>query len=290
LQLGLAPGPVWLLQGEESDLRRVAGGAPIDPDDPLLRPLVAAGLLTGAGLADHIAPTGPTPGAGRTAPVVEIRGAGRLGSLLAGLLASTGDIRVTVRDAAPVGAGDLIPGGFSSADLGHPSGVAATQRAAQTLRPVGVETPRSLVILADGSDLDPAVTDPLLRNGVPHLPLRKRGGVVQIGPLARGDASCLRCLDHHRTDADPEWPALAIQLLSTATEPVGIAQATVAAGIATEAVLRALRGDPADTVGWVPPDLGVWFAPVAPHPACGCRWFPANLTEPIGAIGATIST
>ena len=52
-----------------------------------------------------------------------------------------------------------------------------------------------------------------LRRDVPHLPSCSATPACTVGPFVRpGRGPCLRCLDLHRTDADPAWPAMATQL------------------------------------------------------------------------------
>jgi bacteriocin biosynthesis cyclodehydratase domain-containing protein len=52
-----------------------------------------------------------------------------------------------------------------------------------------------------------------LRRDIPHLPVVFGDELVRIGPLVRpGVDPCLYCLELHRTDADPAWPAIASQL------------------------------------------------------------------------------
>ncbi|WP_299035787.1 hypothetical protein [uncultured Pseudokineococcus sp.] len=69
-----------------------------------------------------------------------------------------------------------------------------------------------VVLVADGAP-PPARAAQLLRADADHLAvvLRERSAVV--GPLVvPGRTACLRCLDLHRADRDPEWPRVAAQL------------------------------------------------------------------------------
>ncbi|MBD8466841.1 TOMM precursor leader peptide-binding protein [Plantibacter sp. CFBP 8798] len=53
-----------------------------------------------------------------------------------------------------------------------------------------------------------------LRDDVPHLPVVFSDRVVRIGPFVTpGSGPCLHCVELHRTDDDPAWPAVASQLL-----------------------------------------------------------------------------
>lgn len=52
-----------------------------------------------------------------------------------------------------------------------------------------------------------------LRRDIPHIAVVFGDAGATVGPLVRpGETACLRCLDLHRRDRDPAWPALAAQL------------------------------------------------------------------------------
>ncbi|MET4168003.1 MULTISPECIES: hypothetical protein [Gordonia] len=87
-----------------------------------------------------------------------------------------------------------------------------------------------LVILTDFVVHDPQVVFALTRAGIPHLLVRVRDGVGIVGPLVLpGLSGCLMCADRHRSDADPEWPALAAQLIRTSGQASATVQAMTAA-------------------------------------------------------------
>lgn len=129
-----------------------------------------------------------------------------------------------------------------------------------------------------------------LRRDIPHLPIVFGDGGVTVGPLVQpGRGPCLRCLDLHRTDADPAWPALATQLYTRATPGETAVLATAAAARAATVVLAEVgacggaavspaaafdAGEPgpasrtsarlaAGGTEWV---SRAW----EPHPGCGC--------------------
>jgi hypothetical protein len=138
-----------------------------------------------------------------------------------------------------------------------------------------------------------------LRRDVPHLPVVFGDAGVSIGPFVRpGEGACLRCVDLHRTDADPAWPAMATQLhtrpapgetaissAAAAARGAAIVLAGIAGSGATEgAGVRA--GVPA--VRPVAPEVRpgvVWRLETGavewvsrawePHPECGCLGLPA---------------
>jgi bacteriocin biosynthesis cyclodehydratase domain-containing protein len=113
-----------------------------------------------------------------------------------------------------------------------------------------------------------------LRRDVPHLALVFGDGGVTVGPFVRpGAGACLRCVDLHKRDADPAWPALAAQLhtrpLPGETELVCGAAASAAAG----AVLALLGDAPARSGAAARYDTGTGrWSELAwePHPECGC--------------------
>jgi bacteriocin biosynthesis cyclodehydratase domain-containing protein len=131
-----------------------------------------------------------------------------------------------------------------------------------------------LAILVHHFVVPPSLHSLWLRRDVPHLPVVFSEGGVTIGPIVEpGSGPCLLCLELHRRDADPAWPAVATQLLgrrATADSPVLVLEAAAIAsrmaldriegghGAARSVRIDALTGR-RDTVQW------------QPHPECGCR-------------------
>ncbi|MBK4347364.1 hypothetical protein [Lacisediminihabitans changchengi] len=130
--------------------------------------------------------------------------------------------------------------------------------------------------------LDPEQHGRWLRRDVPHLPVLFSDQLVHIGPLIEpGSGPCLYCLERHRTDADPAWPAIASQLWGRSAGTETSLVAGEVAAIVVRAVLQRLDGIEA------PDELSLdaltgervirrWFR----HPGCGC----AGLEEPAGAV------
>ena len=139
-----------------------------------------------------------------------------------------------------------------------------------------------LVVLSDFLVADPRVVRELHAAKVPHLPVRVRDGTGLIGPLViPGTTSCLGCADLHRSDRDPDWPAVAAQLRDT----VGSAdRATVlaTAALALNQVHRVITTIGAgDSVSEPPPtldttlefDVGTGTTTArrwSRHPRCNC--------------------
>jgi hypothetical protein len=137
-----------------------------------------------------------------------------------------------------------------------------------------------LVVLAVMGAVRADAGEPWRRRGIPHLPLVVQTHRVQVGPLiTEGFGPCLSCMDLHRRDRDPAWPALLSQLSPTwplrPGPPVNLESSLSAmtAGVAAMIVHACLDGQP------VPADLSLevslpwpsvvcrrWFR----HPACDC--------------------
>ncbi|UCZ91617.1 hypothetical protein [Gordonia sp. WA4-43] len=142
-----------------------------------------------------------------------------------------------------------------------------------------------LVILTDFVVHDPRVVFALTRARIPHLLVRVRDGVGIVGPLVLpGLSSCLMCADRHRSDADPDWPALAVQLIRTSGQasPAVVAMTAAMAHSQIEQLVEAVRDRPHVEPRPDPQlldhvlefrddptrlDIKQW----SPHPACDCR-------------------
>jgi bacteriocin biosynthesis cyclodehydratase domain-containing protein len=225
---------------------------------------------------------------------VQVRGAGRVGALLASLLSGAGVGEVDVRDGGRVEPGDVAPGGLPAEAIGERRDEAArraVRRAApdrpprrSTRSPAETDTPGfSLVILAPRDDVSvhaptPSATEPLIVSGTPHL----HAGVVEatgvVGPLVLpGETGCAGCLHQARTDRDPTWPRLVAQWHSGKRRPAracDLTLATTVAGLAAAHALAFLDGRLPSSAGarWeVSLPALQWHArPVWAHAACPC--------------------
>ncbi|MFD9098771.1 TOMM precursor leader peptide-binding protein [Streptomyces collinus] len=266
-----------------------------------LRPDLATLSLTTPGPGDALARL-----AARRAQRVQVRGAGRVGALLASVLSAAGVGEVDVRDAGRVEPWDVAPGGLPAESLHERRDEAARaavrraapDRRARRTRPAPssgaphspgscrfpAEAPGlSLVILTPRDDVavhapDPFSAGPLVTSGTPHL----YAGVVEatgvVGPLVLpGETGCAGCLDQDRTDRDPLWPRLVAQWRSGRARRAGacdVALATAVAGLAAAHALAFLDGESPSGTGtrWEAslPGLNWHSRPVWPHPACTC--------------------
>jgi bacteriocin biosynthesis cyclodehydratase domain-containing protein len=134
--------------------------------------------------------------------------------------------------------------------------------------------------------LPPALHSLWLRRDIPHLPVVVSDTGVTVGPMIEpGDGPCLLCLELHRRDDDPAWPAVASQLLGRRS---GVATPLVAAetaAIVARLALARLQDEalPAVSVR-IDAESGDrtergWLA----HPECGCR----GIAHLVGAGSAT---
>lgn len=132
-----------------------------------------------------------------------------------------------------------------------------------------------LAILVGSWVLSPALHSFWLRRDIAHLPVVLTEEAVHVGPVVEpGSGPCLLCIELHRADEDPAWPAIATQLLgrgTAAVHPVLLAEATAAiARLATSrlsdgaGVARSVRLAAGGARSW-----REW----EPHPDCGCRGF-----------------
>ena len=100
---------------------------------------------------------------------------------------------------------------------------AETRVEVEPLEGVGV------VVLVETDVADPERAPSLVAAGTAHLSVVVREADIVVGPLVvPGDGPCLRCLDLHRTDADPAWPTLAGQLRDSAPADESAVTAVVA--------------------------------------------------------------
>ncbi|MFF5535683.1 TOMM precursor leader peptide-binding protein [Streptomyces cinerochromogenes] len=242
----------------------------------------------------------PEPGgaparlAARRALRVRVRGAGRVGALLASVLSGAGVGEVDVRDVGRVEPWDLAPGGLPADSLGDrrdAAARAAVRRAAPDRPPRHAHSPGSgaadpglsLVIFAPRDDVavhapDPVTAEPLMAAGTPHLYAGVVEGTGVVGPLVLpGESGCAGCLHRDRTDRDPDWPRLVTQWRSGRARRVGacdLTLSTAVAGLAAAHALAFLDGESPSSAGarWEVslPGLTWRSRPVRAHPECGC--------------------
>ncbi|MER5944269.1 TOMM precursor leader peptide-binding protein [Streptomyces sp. NPDC001928] len=227
---------------------------------------------------------------------VQVRGAGRVGSMVASLLSAAGVGDVDVRDVGRVEPWDVTPGGLPMETVGDRRDEAArrTARRCAPDRPprhtprsrLGEETTgHSLVIIAPRDDVavhapSPSAAEPLVSSGTPHLYAGVVEGTGVVGPLVLpGETGCAGCLNEERTDRDPAWPRLVAQWRSGSrrareVRPCDLTLATTVAGLAAAHALTFLDGRVPSSAGarWEVSLPGLtWHArPVWAHSGCPC--------------------
>ncbi|WP_329257011.1 TOMM precursor leader peptide-binding protein [Streptomyces sp. NBC_01478] len=225
---------------------------------------------------------------------VQVRGAGRVGAVLAALLSGAGVGEVDVRDGGHTEPWDIAPGGLPAEAVGERRDEAArraVRRAApdrpprRTSHATAEESDPgfSLVVLAPRDDVavhapDPAAATGLIVSGTPHLYAGVVEGTGVVGPLVLpGETSCAGCLHHARTDRDPTWPRLVAQWRSgkqPQVRPCDLTLATTVAGLAAAHALAFLDGQSPSSAGarWEVslPSLHWHARPVWAHSACPC--------------------
>jgi bacteriocin biosynthesis cyclodehydratase domain-containing protein len=135
--------------------------------------------------------------------------------------------------------------------------------------------------------VDLSLRSALHQDQVPHLPASVDGQRAVVGPLVLpGRTSCLRCADLHRTDRDPAWPALAVQLGARPRRrvPSDVALCLATVGVAVGQALAYLDRQRAATIGasleWQLPDWRLRRRSWPPHHDCDCGAATSQLLTP----------
>ncbi|NLU67260.1 ThiF family adenylyltransferase [Streptomyces sp. HNM0574] len=254
----------------------VSLGLPADTVPRLVTRLAAAGVLddstadraASAEVSDSLRPDLASlsvrhrePGAGlgrlaaRASLAVQVRGAGRVGTLVATTLAAAGVGKVDVVDGGRVEPWETMPGGVPASETGERRDTAARRAVRQSRPRRGHPRPRlGLVILTprDGLDAyapDPAASEGFVASGTPHL----YGGLVEgtgvVGPLVLpGQTPCAECMLRVRAEREPTWPLVLGQWRSSGRRRAGVAAcdtalATMVAGATASYALSFLDGD-----------------------------------------------
>lgn len=218
----------------------------------------------------------------RRAAAVAVHGTSRLATSVAATFAAAGVGWIQLVHGGEVSASDACPGGVTPADEGRRFAVAADEAVRRcgpdvVTSPIPPERCADLVVLTDPAPLDSSLRSALHQEQVPHLPASVDGQRAVVGPLVLpGHTGCLRCADLHRTDRDPAWPALAVQLGARPrrriTSDVALCVATV--GVAVGQGLAYLdRQRPAiieASLEWQLPDWRLRRRSWPAHHGCDC--------------------
>ncbi|MFE7553484.1 TOMM precursor leader peptide-binding protein [Streptomyces gardneri] len=256
--------------------------------------------------------------AARRALRVQVRGAGRVGAMVAALLSAAGVGTVEVLDSGRVEPWETAPGGLPAEAVGERRATAARRvvrrwarggtRAGPTGGAAGQGDGRgspglSLVVVTPRDGLgayvpDPVPAGPWITTGTPHLYAGVLEATGTVGPLVLpGGTACARCLQEELTDREPVRPRLLAQWRSGAPHPLpacDLALATAVAGLTTAHALAFLDGDlPASTgARWeVSLPLLEWRAErLRPHPDCPCGAARGGEGERASAAGSAQDT
>ncbi|KOU20782.1 MULTISPECIES: ThiF family adenylyltransferase [unclassified Streptomyces] len=241
----------------------------------------------------HREPGGDLRGiAARRAIRVRVRGSGRVGAVIASVLAGAGVGRVEVLDGGRVEPADVAPGGLGAASVGRMRAEAAagTVRSAapgpgpRAGEEEGPEPGLALVVVAPRDGLQAWAPDPdtaadWVASGIPHLYAGVLEGTGLVGPLVLpGMTACAGCMERDRVDRDAAWPRMLVQWRSShrrrGSASCDLGLSTAVAGLAAAQALAFLDGGlPASTGSrWEAalPTLHWESAPVRPHPDCPC--------------------
>lgn len=241
----------------------------------------------------HREPGGDLRGvAARRAIRVQVRGSGRVGAVIAAVLAGAGVGRVEVLDGGRVEPSDVAPGGLGPGSVGRLRAEAAGKlvresapgRASRAAEGEGAEAGMALVVVAPRDGLhawapDPDTAADWVATGVPHLYAGVLEGTGLVGPLVLpGVTACAGCMERDRVDRDAAWPRMLVQWRSIhrrrASAACDLGLSTAVAGLAAAHALSFLDGQlPASTASrWEAalPALHWESTPVRPHPDCPC--------------------
>lgn len=219
---------------------------------------------------------------------ISIHGAGRLGTTIAMLLASSGIPQIRVHDDRLVTGEDVTAWGASRVDIGSRRDrvcgllMERVNRGAlhRQLHPRMHPTRRLAVIVMDQSSdwpwLDPLAVDAMLESSTPHLVATTSHSAARwTNVITPGENACTRCEYQRLVDIDSHWPLITAQLRNRS--PLDLAPASLVLMAATH-VVGAIHNwmnlgnldSGAHTLQW--PSLTTSFTPWSQHPLCGCGW------------------
>lgn len=148
-----------------------------------------------------------------------------------------------------------------------------------------VDVPIDLAVLCGDFVLPPSRYTRWLRDDVAHLPVVFGDRTVRLGPFVTpGEGPCLHCLDLHRADEDPAWPAVASQLLDRRSP---LDTALISSEVAARAARLILRRITTERTVLAGTQLlidaatgGIRRRVVRGHSRCACRALPGIETVP----------
>ncbi|MCJ7827485.1 MAG: hypothetical protein MUP36_04535 [Demequinaceae bacterium] len=214
------------------------------------------------------------PHSARSASLVRIHGVDPITGWLAVGLALAGVSALSILDPRPASLGAVGPGFPGQGDVA--SLVRIVRDAEPTIRIARTEEGASLEVLRAHGASDIALTRDLTARDIPHLDIVTDEEGVTVGPLiVPGRTPCETCLGILRTEQDPWWPRLALQLGDPRRDAgleVPPVAALLAAAVALHEALTLFDGAKPSARRWRIPFQGVAISeePCIAHPACGC--------------------
>jgi hypothetical protein len=215
--------------------------------------------------------------AARASATVRVCGLGGLGAALVRTLAQAGVGHIVLDDESPVTRHDVGWAGVGG--VGGPRSRAAARLVHEVAPTVRTSTPAAtlpdLVVLVEHGVADPTRHRPLMTDGIPHLSVVVREASVLVGPMVEpGRTPCLRCVDLHRSAADPHWPTVAAQLAVRREQPEETLLAAVSGPLAAAQAIAVVDGRRSAVEGAAIelrlPELSPRRLEWGTHPACGC--------------------
>lgn len=229
----------------------------------------------------------------RIACEIAIHGAGRLGTTLALLLASSGYPNITVRDSQLVREDDLTPWGASRVDIGNRRDHTVRNLMERMIRGASSHKNslrfqalrRVEILLPDQRANFPWIAatsaDTFAAKDISYLFAATSSSASLISSIITpGQQPCLRCLHLHRCDQDPAWPRIELQVAAhSAVDTAPIALIIRTALLIQATLNRWVDADFADAPANSASSftqLGLLASqdetyPTYFHPACGCR-------------------
>lgn len=220
---------------------------------------------------------------------IEIKGAGRLGTTIAVMLAHSGFTNIHIHDDNKVTLADVTAWGASRVDVGARRDHTALmiieriQRGTwpRMLRPTKTGSKNLVILCPDqvGQSVwfQPDLTDEQIAADRPHLFAgvgRTQGQVSTIlNPKA---TACLRCHNARLTDLDPAWPLLSAQLVGRPTQDLAPAPLILHVASLVLELVSDWAQNPTNLesgiwqVNW--PSATRTLLPLSTHGSCGCQW------------------
>lgn len=232
-----------------------------------------------AGLVERSTDGGAEALAHRAALHVAVTRADRIGAAVIRLLAASGIGHLTIHDDGLVTGTDVAPASHSAGDVGLSRRRALASRTGE-VEPADYTSGPDFIVLTDaGLAEHSGLLAEAMRSGIPHLRVYVTEITGIVGPLVvPGVTACLRCIELHRSDRDPQWASVLDQAARHPPEAPACdsALATAVASLTTTHVIGHLSGHTVATLGGtlevtLPsglPRRRSW----PPHPDCGCTW------------------